>query len=331
MNPDRKNNTLPVEMDSINTKETDLLITRTPFYLDTGWELVTENKNTSCSHAQIEQMIQKRTINLIDMEILKILASYHYLNHYHTAYLLEERLHPNYHKTSYLDNLNKLKRAGLVLCYIPARSDKLTGDLPLTPASPLRLYCLSQGAYAYMEPITKDSHALPPTDSLRKMETAAANQFIIHFLHHYKDTASLQEYAKTVRLGTSLLTIDGILRYHASFYKDQSPEPVSLFVLSIRRQENWEKRALARLHLFNVWLSRHETEYLTPFPVLIVENMAMAVSLFSRMQAQDNPSDVFFCPESLLMLYAPLEAIYRCVTDEMGKIKAVRLAIKTKI
>ena len=45
MNPDRKNNTLPVEMDSINTKETDLLITRTPFYLDTGWELVTENKN----------------------------------------------------------------------------------------------------------------------------------------------------------------------------------------------------------------------------------------------------------------------------------------------
>ena len=68
MNPDRKNNTLPVEMDSINTKETDLLITRTPFYLDTGWELVTENKNTSCSHAQIEQMIQKRTTTFVSLQ-----------------------------------------------------------------------------------------------------------------------------------------------------------------------------------------------------------------------------------------------------------------------
>ncbi len=309
----------------------DLLLSKTPFYLETGWELVTENKNPACSHAQIEQMIQKRTINLIDMEILKILAAYHYLNYYHVVYLLKERLHQYYHKTSYLDNLNKLKRAGLVLCYIPVRSGEMAGEHPLTPASPLRLYCLSQGAYAYMEPFTKDSHALPPSDSLRKIETAAANQFIIHFLHHYKDTASLQEYVKTVRLGTSLLTINGILRYQTVFYKDQPPEPVSLFVLSIRNQENWEKRALTRLHLFSVWLARHEAEYRTPFPVLIVENMAMAVSLFSRMQAQDNPSDVFFCPESLLMLYAPLEAIYRCETDEMGKIKAVRLAIKTKI
>ena len=61
--------------------------------------------------SEIEQLIQKRIINLIDMELLKILASYHYLNHYHVRFLLEERLHPNYHKTSYLSNLNKLKRA----------------------------------------------------------------------------------------------------------------------------------------------------------------------------------------------------------------------------
>lgn len=331
MKPNMKNDAPPMEIDSINEKESDLLVAKTPFYLDAGWELVTENKNSSCSHAQIEQMIQKRTINLIDMEILKILAAYHYLNHYNTVYLLEERLHPNYHKTSYLDNLNKLKRAGLILCYIPVKSGEITGNLPLTPASPLRLYCLSQGAYAYMEPITPDAHAMPPADSLRIIETAAANQFIIHFLHHYRGTATLPEYAKMVRLGTSFLTINGILRYHVIFCKDQPPEPVSLFVLSIRKQENWEKRALTRLHLFNVWLSRHETQYRTPFPILIVENVSMAITLFSRLQAQENPLSVYFCPESLLMLYGPLEAIYRCETDEMGTIKAVRLSVETRI
>lgn len=311
--------------------ETDLLISKTPFYLEPGWELVTENKNPSCSHAQIEQMIQKRLINLIDMELLKTLASFHYLNHYHIARALETRLHPNYHKTSYLGNLNKLKRAGLVLCYVPVAAGALAEDTPPAPASPLRLYCLSQGAYTYMEPITPDAHAIQPAGSLRKIEIAAANQFILHFLHHYAERVSSLEYLKPVRLGTSALTIDGILQYRAAFRKGDAPELVSLFVLSIRKQENWERRACMRLHLFKVWLSRHSAEYRIPFPVLVVENMAMAISLFSVLQAQENPLPVYFCPESLLMLYAPFSAIYQCEADEEGRIKAVRLDMEVKM
>lgn len=310
---------------SRSEKETDLLISKTPFYLETGWELVTENKNPSCSHVQIEQLIQKRIINLIDMELLKILASFHYLNHYHIARALEVRLHPNYHKASYLGNLNKLKRAGLVLCYIPVATGALAEDTPPVPASPLRLYCLSQGAYTYMEPITPDAHALQPAGSLRKIEIAAANQFILHFQLHYGNKVSSLEYLKTVRLGTSVLTIDGILQYRAVFRKEEPPELVSLFVLSIRKQENWEKRAYIKLHLFKVWLSRHSAEYRIPFPVLVVENMAMAVSLFSILLAQENPISVYFCPESLLMLYAPFASIYRCEADDEGRIKAIRL------
>lgn len=86
-----------------------------------------------------------------------------------------------------------------------------------------------------------------------------------------------------------------------------------------------------RLHLFKVWLSRHSAEYRIPFPVLMVENMAMAISLFSVLQAQENPLSVYFCPESLLMLYAPFSAIYQCEADEEGRIKAVRLAIEADI
>lgn len=319
------------EENPYSEEETDLLILKTPFYLESGWELVTENKNPSCSHAQIEQMIQKRTINLIDIELLKILASFHYLNHYHITRALEARLHPNYHKTSYLGNLNKLKRAGLVLCYIPVAAGAVTEDTPPAPVSPLRLYCLSQGAYTYMEPITPDVHSMQPAGSLRKVEIAAANQFILHFLHHYGEKISSLEYLKAVRLGTSALTIDGILQYRAAFRKGKSPELVSLFVLSIRKQENWEKRAYMKLHLFKVWLSRHSAEYRIPFPVLVVENMAMAISLFSILQAQENPLSVYYCPESLLMLYAPFSSIYRCEADEEGRIKAVRLAIEADI
>ena len=309
-------------------KETaELLLSKTPFYLETGWELVTENRNPACSHVQIEQMIQKRTINLIDMELLKILASFHYLNHYHIAYLLEERLHPNYHKSSYLNNLNKLKRAGIVLCHIPVAAGAVAGDVPPAPASPLRLYCLSQGAYTYMEPVTPDTHAMQPAGSLRKVEIAAANQFILHFLHYCKERVSSLEYLKNVRLGTSSFAIDGIIQYRTAFRKGEPPDLVSLFVLSIRKQEGWEKRAAMRLHLFKVWLARHGAQYRIPFPVLVVENLMMAVSLFAVLQAQENPLSVYFCPENLLMLYPPLSSIYRCEADEEGKVKAVRLAI----
>lgn len=106
---------------------------------------------------------------------------------------------------------------------------------------------------------------------------------------------------------------------------------VSLFVLSIRKQENWEKRACMKLHLFKVWLSRHSAEYRIPFPVLVVENVAMAVSLFSILQVQENPLSVYFCPENLLMLYAPFSSIYRCEADDEGRIKAVRLTIEAAI
>ena len=316
---------------NVPEEDTDPLVSKTPFYLENGWELVTENKNPACSHAQIEQLIQKRIINLIDMELLKILASYHYLNHYHVRFLLEERLHPNYHKTSYLSNLNKLKRAGLILCYTPVMSGTLTGDCPPAPASPLRLYCLSQGAYTYMEPITPDAHGMQPAGSLRKIEIASANQFILHFLHCYKEHISSLEYLKTVRLGTSVLTIDGILRYRAAYKENVPPDLVTLFILSIRKQENWEKRATMRLHLFHVWLSRHTAEYLIPFPVLIVENIAMAIRLFSCLLTQENPLSVYFCPESLLMLYPPFSSIYRCEVTEDGKVKAVRLSIESDI
>lgn len=321
------NNPAETEEGCCREEASDLLLSKTPFYLETGWELVTENKNPACSRAQIEQMIQKRTINLIDIELLKILASFHYLNHYHIAYLLEERLHPNYHKVSYLGNLNKLKRAGIVLCYVPVAA----GDAPFAPASPLKLYALSQGAYTYMEPVTPDAHAMQPAGSLRKVEIAAANQFILHFLHHSKERVSSLEYLKNVRLGTSAFSIDGIIQYRAAFRKGEPPDLVSLFVLSIRKQENWKKRTAMRLHLFKVWLARHDTQYRIPFPVLVVESMVMAVELFAVLQAQENPLSFYFCLEHLLMLYPPFASIYQCETGENESVKTVRLAIESDI
>ena len=125
---------------------TDYLVTQTPFHLEDDWEFVTDNANPSCSHAEIETLIQKRILSLIDLELMKVLASCHYLNHHNLTAALRLHLHPGYQKASYLDNIKKLKKAGILLSYRPVRKEEMAAGSAVAPVSPVRLYCLSQGA-----------------------------------------------------------------------------------------------------------------------------------------------------------------------------------------
>lgn len=310
-------------------KETgeDCLITLTPFRLEDGWDLVSDNANPSCIHAEIEALIQKRIINLIDLEIMRVLASYHYINHHNLAMALSMRLHLGYQKTSYLNNIRKLKRAGILLSYYPVSLADMAAGALISPASPLRLYCLSQAAFTYMEAITPDTHPIPPFSARRKMELAAANQFLITFQKHYGEQLAGYEYEKGAKIGNTPFLIDAVIRYYALFSGRQEKELVTLFLFSIRRQQGWEKGALTRLHLFRVWLSRHGEGCRTPFPVLMVENLSMALALYARMQGMDSLAGlpVYFCTDGLLMVYPPLQALYQCETGEDGKVRAVRI------
>ena len=310
-------------------KEEDCLVARTPFHLEDGWDLVSDNANSSCSHAEIDTLIQKRTINLIDLEIMRVLAAYHYVNHHNLALALSMRLHPGYQKTSYLDNIRKLKRAGILLSYYPARLSDMAAGVSFSPASPLRLYCLSQPAFTYMEAITPDAHPMLPFSARRKMELAAANQFLIMFQKHYREQLIGSEYEKGVKIGNTPFLTDAVIRYRATFSGKQEKELVTLFLFSIRRQQGWEKSALTRLHLFSIWLSRHGAECLTPFPVLQMEDLSMALTLFARMQGMDSLAGlpVYFCMDSLLMVYPPLQTLYQCEVCEDGKVRAVRLEV----
>lgn len=307
---------------------TDLLLTRTPFVLEDGWEMAPENRNASCSHAEIETLIQKRILNLIDLEIMKVLAAYHYLNHYNIRMELEGRLHPGYRKESYRDNLRKMKRAGILLCFVPVPASPLP-DGGLAPAvSPLRLYCLSASAFTYMEPLT-EAHPILPSSARRKMELAAAGQFLIQFLRHYKDRVIGYEYEMGTKIGNAPFLLDAIVRYRAALPKLPEAQTVTLFLLTVRRCRGWKQAALSRLSLFRIWLSRHGAVCMIPLPVLVVEDIQMALELYSLMQSTESLSGlhVYFCPDSLLMAVPPLAALYRCEADDDGKVTAVRIKL----
>ena len=313
---------------------TDLLVSRTPFRLEDGWEMVPENRNTSCSHAEIETLIQKRILSLIDLEIMKILAAYHYLNHHNIRLELEQRLHPSYRKESCSDNLRKMKRAGILLCYIPIPAspppgaDSIPGTSPVPAASPLKLYCLSTAAFSYIAPLT-EAHPILPSSARRKIELAAAGQFLIQFLKHYRASVIGYEYEKGTKIGNAPFLLDAVIRYRATVPGLPEAQTVTLFLLALRRYSNWEKAALSRLSLFRIWLSRHGGECMLPLPVLVVEDIAMALRFYMQMQTTEPLSGlhVYFCPDSLLMAVPPLQALYRCETDGDGKVVAMRTDI----
>lgn len=64
-----------------------------------------------------------------------------------------------------------------------------------------------------------------------------------------------------------------------------------------------------------------------PLPVLVVEDVEMALRLYAQMQATGSLSGlhVYFCPDSLLMAVPPLQALYRCEANDNGIVTAIRI------
>lgn len=317
-------------MDYKQTSDIESLVTKTPFHMEAGWELVLENSNKNCSHTEIELLLQKRIINLIDIEIMKVLARYPYTNSGNIAFLLNHTLHQGYQKPSYLNNLNKLKKAGIVLRYVFADSAKQAEGADAT-ASPLRLYCLSQAAHTYMASITPDCHhaVTAAISAVRKLELASLNQFLIRFQQHYSTRVDSLQYLKGTKIGSTPFTIDSVLCCSATHPVFEGKEHIWLFVFSCREYGNWVKNNLTRLKMLRIWLQRHSDECSVPFVIFLVENLSMALTLYSNVQEEPLLQNfpIYFCPDSLLVSYPPLDAIYSCRTEEDGHLTAVRNSI----
>ncbi len=317
-------------MDYKEASDIESFVAKTPFHMESGWELMLENSNKNCSHSEIELLIQKRIINLLDIEIMRILARYPYTNSGNITYLLNHTLHQGYQKPSYLNNLNKLKKAGIILRYAFSDTAKHTGETDAIP-SPLRLYCLSQAAQTYMASIIPDCHqaATAALSAVRKLELASLNQFLIRFQEHYSTRIESLQYLKGTKIGSTPFTIDSIFCCNATHPIFEGKELIWLFAFSCREYGNWIKTNLTRLKMLHIWLQRHSDKYPLPFVIFLTENLSMALTLYTHIREipllQNFP--IYFCPDSLLVSYPPLEAIYSCETKEDGHLTAIRHSI----
>lgn len=305
------------------------ILSKTPFHMNKGWDLFLENTNTTCSHAEIDTLIQKRIINLIDLELIKTLARFPYTNIYNLSFYLNNSytLHKNYHKKSYLDNLNKLKKAGIVARYCFARKPDESLENLVKVKSPLRLYSLTPPALSYIAPLLPTSQPLPiSSDTLRKLEIAALNQFLIHFQIAYSEHIKQIDYLKTALNGPSPFVIDAIIQYQPNNTAFHIADTISLVLLSIRETDSWITRTVRRMKLLHSYISRKSDRYRLPFYLILAENIAMIVDLYPHLQNSSlSGIPFYFSLDTISSVYPPLECIYSCQqSEEDFSITAVR-------
>lgn len=305
------------------------ILSKTPFHTREGWDLILENKNPTCSHAEIDTLIQKRIINLIDIELIKALAQFPYTNIHNITFYLNNSgvLHVNYQKKSYLANLNKLKKAGIVARYCFACKPGVSPATSLQAASPLRLYSLTPPALTYIAPLLLNPAPLPmSSDTLRKLEIAALNQFIIHFQAAYTEHIKHIDYLRTFKNGTMPYVIDAIIQYHSQNPVYQMAGTISLILLSVRESSGWIPRTVNQLKKLRSVISRYPDKYRLPFYLIIMESITMIIDLYPYLQTPPLQGIPFYYSlDTASSAYPPLDCLYSCQqSEEDSSITAIR-------
>lgn len=206
-------------------------ISASPYHMDQNWHIVCENKNKNCSPKELDTLITKEIINYVDLEIIRLLGRFGFVNSYNITFSMSTVLPLSYRKESYQKNIRKMVRAGILLRYSIHIDKKL--DSPY--AVPLRFYTLSPGAQSYINPhldVPFSRRLVLTQDNI--FDCLAASQLLIHFENTYSDDYTIfpRHIRKLYGERKHYTLIDGMIR--SDHCPIVSGKRMQLLLLSIR-------------------------------------------------------------------------------------------------
>ena len=293
-----------------------LSVHSSPFHLEKDWKLFCENKNKNCSQKEVDILIAKEILNTIDLEIMRILAEYGYVNTYNITYALSARLPDSYKKDSYQRNFRKMVRAGILLKYCIH-----TNDSPTAPyATPLRIYCLSPGAHAYMAPHISVPFpkrlVLPQTCFL---DCLAVSQLLIRFLDTYSGQCTAQPFIYR-RIGSQRnIIFDGIIRFNP--VAKMSQRPLQIILISIRDSSNIFTKYASHVTAAQRVAAIDAKKYRTII-VIVTESLNLIRILVKHLPSSTDDksfySPVYFTFDSLLCTDTLFTSLFTAASDDNG-------------
>lgn len=295
----------------------------TPFRLEDAMHIKTENAAHSCSHAQIDQLISKKIINPIDLEIMKLLTDYRYVNTYNINYAINHSLPTVYQKKSYHANLKKLTHAGILLrhCIMGGA----TGNAQEQCASPLRFYSLPGGAYTYLAPsCDHPRHCTTRFNDRMIMENLALNQFLIRIRTDCEESIRHLATCINKKIGTHAFILDAFIRY-MSHSQSVGFKNISLFVFSTRDFLDGIADMSSRMQLFSRWLHKHQEEHPNYMIIILTESIKNIPLLHAAINAKEVPAryPFYFCTDTALLTAPVFSCLFTC-SSESGMVDIVR-------
>ncbi len=293
-----------------------LSVHSSPFHLEKDWKLFCENKNKNCSQKEVDILIAKEILNTIDLEIMRILAEYGYVNTYNITYALSARLPDSYKKDSYQRNFRKMVRAGILLKYCIH-----TNDSPTAPyATPLRIYCLSPGAHAYMAPHI--SVPFPKRLVLSQtciLDCLAVSQLLIRFLDTYSGQCTAQPFIYR-RIGSQRnIIFDGIIRFNP--VAKMSQRPLQIILISIRDSSNIFTKYASHVTAAQRVAAIDAKKYRTII-VIVTESLNLIRILVKHLPSSTDDksfySPVYFTFDSLLCTDTLFTSLFTAASDDNG-------------
>lgn len=217
-------------------------------------DITTANEKHSISLKEINKLIFKKKISYIDLEILKTLYEFKYLNRHNLERYINSNsdIAEDLKKHDYKKSVSRLMKYGLVLRYYFYWN--AINDNKLYDQSP-NFYSLSRGALHYLikryrYKVNIDEFLLleSPENAMRKL---AFNQAYINIRCHYQKQL-MKEYIEIKATNKPIKTfIPGI------FYFCLDDHTIAPFILvSIRRTHAWEQDLINDLDVYNEFIDK---------------------------------------------------------------------------
>jgi len=298
-----------------------------PFHLEENWKLKIENQNKNCTHAEIDILMSKGILSEIDLEIMKLLAKFHYVNSFNITLALKHSLASAYQKEHYHANIKKLVRAGVLLKYsFVFNDDSFSSGSPM---SALRFYSLSSGAQSYTSsfvdtPLAKSNLSI----DYQIIEQLATNQLLIQLSSTYRSSSINYILNSKKAVGAHLLNINAFIRY-----KITSSKSIEVFLLCGRDLIQSQRNLTARILLLFDWLNHHQPNH--PYMILILlESLPSIISTTKQLNSHATTSfrcPVYFSLDTNLLLSSLFDSLYQCfANDETSALTIQKVSLDFK-
>lgn len=292
-----------------------------PFHMEDDWFIFCENTNKNCTQKEIDALIAKGIISHIDLEIMRLICRYGFINTYNIGYALSYTLIPAYRKSSYQRNIQKMVRAGILLKY----SIRIGNTSVSTFASPMHFYALSAGAQTYISPHVDSPFsrkwALSPYDI---MNCLSVSQLLIHFLKDYGSNCLVSTRCSEHSKRNNTIMLDGVIRFNKETCHFKSPTQLALISVrdTIELYSNAPDRIIDTANILKENYPKFDL-----IIVIIAESLSSVRNISQIMQSQEGLSDMicpyYYTTDTLLHTDPLFESLFTLLIDSNSNLSII--------